>query len=279
MEKISLSAGYRWYYLDRLQLTVHTHVLKAKAFIKQPDGNIYINHLDGIKTNNEVDNLEWTTATGNIVHAYKNGLRTDNTPIRIYDTVNLKTFDCYSLQECARYFSVNGEKIHRYMKSLRNVLFQKRYLLLYMNEDIYTAQKRITSEYMNGAPKFIIGESLDGVQIVFASIATAARYFKTNSGNIVSSIKQAKVKFNFKFRYAEDDDDVANAISDMVKAIPPTRKPKQVEVLDTTTNTVKIWLSLDCFAKSINVKKGTIGKSMYLKNGKWRQYVIKYLYG
>jgi len=54
----------------------HTiHRLVALAFIPNVFNKRTINHIDGIKTNNYVENLEWSTHSENNQHAFDNGLK------------------------------------------------------------------------------------------------------------------------------------------------------------------------------------------------------------
>jgi hypothetical protein len=71
-----ITCGYNevYIYKDKKRIHGRIHILVAKAFIPNPDDKPLVNHKDGDKLNNKVENLEWVTHKQNSEHANSNNL-------------------------------------------------------------------------------------------------------------------------------------------------------------------------------------------------------------
>ena len=96
------------------------HRLVARAFIPNPDNKPEINHKNGVKTDNRVDNLEWVTHEENITHATKTGLmpkgencyKAKLTEEDVLKIIELLKINFLSMKQIARLFNVGPRQIN-----------------------------------------------------------------------------------------------------------------------------------------------------------------------
>ena len=91
------------------------HRLVASSFIPNPEGKEFVNHIDGVKDNNILSNLEWATASENTRHAVEAGLINSN-----FDKYKHKFVDDYlnglGVNMITRKYNVSHDYVSAYLK-------------------------------------------------------------------------------------------------------------------------------------------------------------------
>lgn len=62
--------------------SINTHRLLSELYISNPENKEQVNHIDGNKHNNLLENLEWVTRSENGKHSFKNGLQKVTRPTK-----------------------------------------------------------------------------------------------------------------------------------------------------------------------------------------------------
>lgn len=261
----------------------HVHVLMGETFLGLLDKpELIVNHKDGVKSNLRLSNLELTTYSGNLIHAYETGLRNDNHPVIVKNlsTGNIKRY--LSIGACAKAFEVNNFVV-------ASALYPENYGKVW--KDLYViARERdgLPKDIRfdeNGKAKPVVIVLKDGTIKVFAKVLDAATYLDVKVVNLRARLHAASKRLDksiycmgIEVTYQENyTGDLLGA--EFVEAsrrvyVPVVRKPVPVKV-QFADGTVKTYTGIRdlCYKKGLSY--GAVAKSVW-KNGRYKDMIVTY---
>ena len=127
IKKPYITAGYYYVKLaiNNSYLSKRVSRLVAEAFLPNPQKYAVVNHKDGNKLNNNINNLEWCSISQNTKHAFDNGLAKNASGFDDSQSIPVivcnKQFDFInvygSISEASRVMSIRKSTITRHIKS------------------------------------------------------------------------------------------------------------------------------------------------------------------
>lgn len=112
------------------------HRLVAGAWLSRPDGTTQVNHIDGVKMNNEVRNLEWTTTQKNIEHSFDFLLNGNTSHLDVLDLSTGETTFFRSIKNLSKTLGLAPNVVIPLLKaSDRNPILGK-YVVKVIREDL-----------------------------------------------------------------------------------------------------------------------------------------------
>lgn len=206
--KLGFHQGYR-----TVGLTVNgkmtgkrVHRLVAFAFIPNPENKPYVNHINGDRGDNRVENLEWVTPAENTQHAVRTGLMapTRERPVIQFELSGRRIAEYKSIAEACRITGSTGEKIVLCCQRLRTQHngFQWRY-----KEDCCENIQPI-KEYQTKKKKVAqVNPKTNEIIAIYDSLNEAARAVNgTQSAitHVIKGDKQTKTHKGFGWKIVED---------------------------------------------------------------------------
>ncbi len=99
-------------YKNGFAYTRYLHRILAQAFIENPMSKAYINHRNGSKTDNSIQNLEWVSHSENMLHAYRSGLIKKRLKV-VVDNCSGKIFN--GVKEAAEFYNLKAGTLRNYL--------------------------------------------------------------------------------------------------------------------------------------------------------------------
>lgn len=171
-------------WIKRKPYSKKVHRLVAEAFIPNPENKPEVNHINGIKTDNIVENLEWCTRKENMEHAYANNL----IPILYGENHGRSKYTNKQIHEVCKLLEKNKYKVKKISKmtnvdknTINDIISRSAWNHISIIYDIPKRKPKI--KYLN------LGENVNNIMKSYPDIKPRFLYKKLNIDVPIGSIR------------------------------------------------------------------------------------------
>ena len=178
--------------------TKKTHQFLALAWIANPHNKPQVNHINGNKEDNRIENLEWVTGKENMIHAIKTGLVSSEKAKEGYQTKLKK----YGKKYLSRVASINASKADK--RKVRQTMLE-RYGNEWIRNQALLASK--VAEQVN-YKKTIIIDIQTSQEHYFNSRKDAAKFINADQRRVTDSVRNGhRIKGRYIAKEASNNED------------------------------------------------------------------------
>ena len=254
------------------------HHLVCLAFHGVPDETnvkMEVNHKDGNKHNNLPSNIEWMSRGDNLLHAYKEGLRTDCRRVIIHDHLHDRLVEVHSISEVGRQMNVSKSEAWRVICDHKTKKYLDRFTFTFVEGKTTTRKAnhvRDIKAFDYSENRLLVSDNLGTMELLTGvKRATIAWQLKSSNPRLIKG---------FWFKYMDDRSPFPTFTEEEIEIskIRITNNGNPIRVTDTKLNTTKLFSGIHQFAVTIGEHPNTIRRALKKGSGKsYLQYLIEFL--
>lgn len=239
--------------------------------------------------NSKLDNLEWVTFSGNLIHAYEKGLRKENFKCTLTDLKTDEVHEFYSLAEAAKFLKIPPSNLTVYLRKVRHYPLLFKYAIKVSGIKTADLTKDDLCKSRDGHPRpfYLVNNKTKKKEIVPALAVLKERFPEINVHSFCRLVCLKLGNGEWTIKQITDPDILIHTVrthpyfkelKDKIRqrGNMRVRKGKKIKVIDLLTNEIKEYPSVLNFCKIHNLKKGSVQKAIW-RNNFWKHYKIEYL--
>ncbi|WP_429321846.1 HNH endonuclease signature motif containing protein [Paraburkholderia sp. GAS448] len=254
------------------------HRLMALAFIDKPERHrgksfdeLQVNHIDGNKANNRLDNLEWVTRVENMEHAIRHGLIVMQAVMsRNIQTNEIRVFQ--SAEDCAHAFGVSTIRMRKHVASPRAGMVTKKWCV-FKTADGKSWPELYDEHYEENSWEMVFGawfatDVATGKVVIAQTLPKLAEAIGVSVSGLQGYFKRSLTPYLGKWMIRYDD----LALPDALKKISHYKErvmfaPKLVIATNTRTGEVQRFASRNIAGSTLVIHPDRIRYAMKARGG------------